>query len=173
MRRIKSIVKLALHFPTIVAEHELDALQDQWKTLPSAMYLLRNAVHMPPTSFWYEIRSVKDGHGDMKFGLLSNFMCHLLVLPHSSACVERIFSQVNIVKTDLTNRLKSETVANRLLAKQAISRQSAACHSWQPSQALITDVEYGRCHQRYSEHLQANKALNSITVHDVDETDCV
>ena len=49
------------------------------------------------TAFWCELRSVKDGHGQAKFGQLSKFMCSLLALPHSSACVERVFSQVNLI----------------------------------------------------------------------------
>src|SRR5688572_6548035 len=107
--------------------------------------------------FWFKLSSIKDGNDHMKFGLLSNFMCGLMALPHSSACVERIFSQVNMAKTAQTNRLHAETVASRLLAKQAIAREGVDCHAWTPSKSLVADVAEGRCHQRYSERQKLTK----------------
>ena len=171
--RVRSIVNLASHFPTLVADDQLDDLQDQWRALLSAICHLQHAKNMPPTSFWLETQTIKDGLGRKKFGLLGKFLCDLLVLPHPSACVERIFSQVNIVKSELTNRLQTETVANRLLAKQAIHRQNAVCHTWKPSQSLIEDVQFGRCHQRYTDHLKSENLQCSITHHGIDEDDCV
>ena len=76
-----------------------------------------------------------------KFSTLATFMRDLLALPHSSAVVERMFSKINIVKTKHTNRLLTETVANRMLAKQVIARQ--------PSKSLLCDMKSGKCHQRY------------------------
>ena len=87
-------------------------------------------------------------------------MCGLLALPHSSACVERVFSQVNMVKTKVTNKLSAATVANRLLAKQSISRAHANCFSWTPSKSLIADVAEGRCHQRYLQREKLRKEQN-------------
>ena len=171
--RTQSIIKLASYFPTLVAEQQMDDLQDQWRALPSFRSSLEHATNLPPCSFWHEIRSIKDGLGRMKFCLLSKFMSDLLVLPHSSACVERIFSQVNIVKNEHTNCLKAETVVNRLLAKQALSRQNAKCHTWHPSKSLINDVQHGQCHARYIDSERKRKEQNGIVVHDVDEIDCV
>ena len=57
-----------------------------------------------------------------KFDVLADLMCTLVALPHSSACVERIFSQVNIVKTKQCNKLLCETVSNRILARQAVKK---------------------------------------------------
>lgn len=50
-------------------------------------------------------------------------MWSLLALPHSPACVERVFAQLNIIKIKETKRLGVSTAANRLLAKQATARQ--------------------------------------------------
>ena len=52
---------------------------------------------------------MKGGYCSSKFSLLSCPTCTLLVLPHSSASVERISSQVNCVKTNRTNVLNVET----------------------------------------------------------------
>ncbi|KAK3881280.1 hypothetical protein Pcinc_014266 [Petrolisthes cinctipes] len=100
-----------------------------------------------------------------KFKLLPDFMCSLLALPHSSACVERIFSQLNIIKTKRTNKLHVSTVANRLLAKQAIARQGATCCQWEPSASLIRNVVDGQCHKRYLAREAARKQKEVTTMY--------
>ena len=57
--------------------------------------------------------------------------------------MERIFSQVNNMKTRNTNSLKSQTVAARILAKQAITKNNSDCTSWEPSKALIKELQSG------------------------------
>ena len=75
-------------------------------------------------------------------------------LPHSSACVERIFSQVNTVKTKKTNKLKANTTRDRILAKQHVTKGNSSCLTWQPSKALLKDFEKGGARKRYSERLE-------------------
>lgn len=166
-KRIQSIIPLASNFPTLVCEIELDNLQDQWKSLANSKQSLGEMVKLEPAIFWFNIRSVKDGNDQLKFGLLSRFMCGLIALPHSSACVERIFSQINMVKTAQTNKLHAATVANRPLAKQAIKRQGVECHSWIPSTSLLSDVAEGRCHKRYMERENRRKASNVVHLEDL------
>jgi len=88
-RSVKSIAELAVHFPTLVKEEDLDVLEDQWQDLLSVKESLRD-VNDKATSFWQEIRTVKDGNNHVKFNVLSDLMCGLLALPHSSACVESV-----------------------------------------------------------------------------------
>lgn len=45
-------------------------------------------------------------------------MTNLMSLPHSSACTERISSDLNLIKTKKTNRLDLETIHNIMLAKE-------------------------------------------------------
>ena len=71
-------------------------------------------------------------------------MCTLVALPHSSACVERIFSQVNIVKTKQCNKLMCKTVSSRLLARQAV-KKDGACYTWNPCDNLVEDMRERRC----------------------------
>lgn len=159
-RSVKSIAELAVHFPTLVKEEDLDVLEDQWQDLLSAKESLRG-MNDKATSFWQEILTVKDGNNHVKFDLLSKLMCGLLALPHSSACVERVFSRVNIIKTKQTNRLQADAIADRLLAKQAISRQEVVCYEWKPSSLLISDVKTGKCHQRYIMRTSQSEEGNS------------
>lgn len=131
-RTLQSITNVAIHFPNVIKEEDLVELQDQWKDLPNARESLKG-MSDAATSFWLELRTVKDGNNEPKFKLLSRFMCSLLALPHSSACVERVFSQLNMIKTKQANRMLVSTIANRLLAKQAVAREYVNCYEWEPS----------------------------------------
>lgn len=108
------------------------------------------------TTFWAELKSMRDGNNELRFECLSKFMCGLLALPHSSACVERVFSQLKMVKTKQTSRF-CVPKSNRLLGKQAISRQEVPCYQWQPSRSLIRDVKSGQCYRRCAEREQGKE----------------
>lgn len=148
-RSLTNITKLAMNFPMLVPEDDFDTLEEQWRAILYASDSLERLDSDSSTIFWDELRDLKDGNNQRRFGLLGNFMCHLLALPHSSACVERVFSQVNMIKTGRTNRLHASTLCNRLLANQAITRQGAECHNWKPSDRLLKDISNGACYQRY------------------------
>ena len=104
----------------LVNEEDLDKLQDQWQDLLFAKEHLQN-LNQKASSFWHELKDIKDGNNEAKFNVLSSSMCGLLALPHSSACVERIFSKMNMIKTPKTNKLLMSTIANRLHGKRAIA----------------------------------------------------
>uniref|UniRef100_A0A0L8IGJ1 HAT C-terminal dimerisation domain-containing protein n=1 Tax=Octopus bimaculoides TaxID=37653 RepID=A0A0L8IGJ1_OCTBM len=161
---VKSIIPLATNFPAIAPENTLDKIDDEWK-------LFRQYKDIPVSSksipeFWYSMHNLKDGLDHSKFERLSQFMTNVTVLPYSSECVERIFSQVNCTKTKFTNRLKTETITDRLLAKQAITRKGAICISWEPNAKLIKNVVDGSCHRRYMSRLHFKKG--GVNEDDVD-----
>jgi len=95
-----------------------------------------------------------------------------VALPHSSACVERIFSQVNIVKTEQCNKLMCETVSNGLLARQAV-KKGGACHTWNPCDNLVEDMGEGRCRKRYEETVQLHSRQATLNVDTIEVVDSV
>ena len=68
-------------------------------------------------------------------------MCDSPVLPHTSACVERTFSQLNLVKTMQTHCLENQSVAGRPPAKQVITGQNSKQFSWLPAKCVIKNVK--------------------------------
>ena len=48
---------------------------------------------------------------------LSRFAINLLLIPHSNVYVERVFSKVNLIKTDLRNLLDVSTVSSIIKIK--------------------------------------------------------
>lgn len=65
--------------------------------------------------------------------LVTNIFC----LPHSSAAVERIFSQVNLNKTKQRNRLGNMTLNGILHSKQYISKNNKDCYTYEISKNLL------------------------------------
>ena len=110
------------------------------------------------------MRNVRDGLGERKYELLSDFMTTLTVLPHSSAAVERVFSQMNMVKTKQTNKLSADSVRDRLLAKQAVSKGNCTCATWTPSKRLVDAVSDGTCHKRYMHKFEIAKQQRTVTL---------
>lgn len=70
------------------------------------------------TSFWSEVYNYRDAGGNNKFKEISEFVLKLLCLPWSNADVERVFSQMNLVKSNIRNRLNLITVNSVLSIRQ-------------------------------------------------------
>ena len=67
--------------------------------------------------FWAEVHNYRDAGGNNKFEEISEFVLKLLCLPWSNAVVERVFSQINLVKTQVRNRLHLITVNSVLTTR--------------------------------------------------------
>jgi len=62
--KVKSIIQLAVQFPNLVDEVDLDSLQDQWQQLPSAKNCIGDSncgleVSTVP-AFWKRLHLIKD-----------------------------------------------------------------------------------------------------------------
>ena len=91
-----SLVDLIMELPLIVplAERKtIDAIDDQWRKLPTAIALLPEDIYadMTPDVFWTKILKT---NGEF-FVDLAHFALSALSLPHSNAQCERIFSRVS------------------------------------------------------------------------------
>ena len=71
-----------------------------------------NVQNVNPIDFWSKILSLKEEHTDWKPASLLIEIC--LCAPFSNAILERFFSQMNLIKTTLRNRLTNESL-NSLL----------------------------------------------------------
>lgn len=69
------------------------------------------------------------------FGTVSKFAIQLLSLPHSSANVERVFSQINLIKTDSRNLISSATLSRLLHTREYLNGKS--CYNFPISKELF------------------------------------
>ena len=99
---------LVSRFPNLVKPEEVDELDDRWRSywLTSKELLLQISIESI-LQYWYNLHSIKDGLKNPKSPLLSQCVMNLTCSVHLSACVEQIFSQVNIIKNKTTNLLKA------------------------------------------------------------------
>jgi len=65
------------------------------------------------------------------FPLLTIVIKNIMTLPHSSACVERIFSCVNLIKTKYRNRLNTHNLIGLLHTKQVIKDSNCYLYSYE------------------------------------------
>ncbi|XP_068990425.1 zinc finger BED domain-containing protein 5-like [Neodiprion pinetum] len=117
MRSHNSIAPLASKFPNLVHENALNDLDSEWRELKN---LEINVPLAPSIDYWETVSKLKLGDGSVKFHHLSDFVRNLHCLPHSSAAVERIFSQIQLNKTKVRNRLEAETLSGILHTKTLI-----------------------------------------------------
>ena len=68
------------------------------------------------------------------------FMIGLLVLPHSNADTERIFSQINLIKSKTWNKLHTQTVSSLLTTKDGIPD----CRQFNPDNQMIKSIHLFR-----------------------------
>ena len=128
-----NLFELLSLFPNLVSEPLKDAVNDEWRNL--SFYIKRSEIPSDPVKFWYKVRNIKYADKSSVFPNLSEFMLSLSVLPHSSAAVERVFSQVKLIKTDIRNRLSTESVNGILLTK--MNGTGKPCHEWEPTKEML------------------------------------
>lgn len=85
---------------------DIDAIESQL----SKINLIDWTNKTDTVAFWDEVNKYKDASGSNPFTELATFVLSMLILPYSNAQVERIFSQLNLVKTKTRNKMSIEMV---------------------------------------------------------------
>lgn len=127
-----SLVPLAKRFSNFLPDSKIQLLDDEWCRL-AIVTLPFEHEDMEPEEFWESLSKIRDGTEKPPFGVLCKFMETLLCLPHANVDVERIFSEVNNIKTKKRNRLKLKTLHAILQVKQGV-RESGGCTKFGPPQ---------------------------------------
>ena len=123
MKTISSIAPLASKFPNIVPEADLNTTDNEWRLLRNTELNVQSDISV--WEFWKEVKSLKKGDGTPLFPLVGNFMTKLLCLPHSSASVERVFSQINLLKTKTRNSLNTDSLIGMIHAKRTFENSAS------------------------------------------------
>ncbi|KYN50039.1 hypothetical protein ALC62_00066 [Cyphomyrmex costatus] len=87
-------------------------------------------------TIWCEVRDLKTSSNEQSYKEIGQFALDVLVLPHSSADCERIFSKINHIKTSSRNKFLSNTVQGLLAAAECIS--DVGCINFQPSDKMLS-----------------------------------
>lgn len=130
--KCESLVPIATRFPRLV--NNFESLNSEWRLLPDIAEL-QQYVDAPIDKFWSHVFNLRNGANEMMFPNLNIFMKGMLCLPHSSATVERTFSQLTLIKTKNRNRLHTETCSALLHTKELLDHEK--CYDFKPSDSLL------------------------------------
>lgn len=95
---------------------EIDKIINQWRNIHIQKWIHTNDT----VKFWLEVNHYKDAGMNNPFQELVDFALLVLVLPHSNADVERVFSQMNIIKTKQRNRMSHHTLNSILYIRSGL-----------------------------------------------------
>ncbi|KAJ0172078.1 hypothetical protein K1T71_012051 [Dendrolimus kikuchii] len=146
---VKRPADITHHFPTLMPLIEVvpriiapadnakkQVIDDQWRSLPNAQARYPKGLNeiCEPDKFWAHLLKTED------FCELARFALSTLSLPHANADCERVFSKVNLIKTDIRNRLTVETVNGTLLAAEGIKgpTRNGNCVNFEPSKEMYS-----------------------------------
>lgn len=90
--------------------------------------------------FWAEVKRHKDAGGNNRFMELADFATHILTLPFSNAEVERVFSQMNLVKT---NRMQVSMINAIIMIRSSLKNAGKFCHDFEISKKMIKGFGFG------------------------------
>ncbi|KRG07367.1 uncharacterized protein LOC26527676 isoform X2 [Drosophila mojavensis] len=82
------------------------------------------------TKFWNEVSQYKDSGGNRRFLDLAAVALQMLSLPWSNADVERLFSQLNLVKSKLRNSMSLSTINSILSIRYGLQRLGKCCYDY-------------------------------------------
>lgn len=131
-------------YPNLVQETDLQKLDSEYRELKldkAVSDLLEsggssNSTPMNTESFWGHIARMTNADGSKKYTQLVDFAKAMMILPMSNTACERIFSQVNNIKTDQRNRFKNEHVSAILHVKQAVKERDG-CINFTPTKNMV------------------------------------
>lgn len=92
-------------------------------------------------SVWAEIGALKNSDGALKYPNLSKFMKGLLVLPHSNADAERVFSLIRKNKTESRASMSRQLLQDIIIRKAHLISSDTVCHTTCLSDKVLTKVK--------------------------------
>ena len=87
--------------------------------------------------FWAEVEDFKNASGENPFLDLFNCAKQALILPHSNADVERVFSAINCAKNKLRNSMKIELLNAILIIRFGLIRKKQCCISCELPDSVV------------------------------------
>eukprot|EP00064_Thunnus_orientalis_P000323 superscaffoldBa00000016_g323 len=114
---------------------DLGKLDQQWRVLD--MLKWENTEDCKTEQVWIEVKNHKDAVSDEDSAKLGSFAISLLASPFSNAAVECTFSEMNLIKTKLGNRMKDSLLENILHIRASMQRYGICCHQFEPTGEML------------------------------------
>ncbi|CAG5022721.1 unnamed protein product [Parnassius apollo] len=102
----------------------IDKIMQQWHILHINKWHSEEIVQ-----FWVEVKKFSNSSGDNIYQDISTLALTCLTLPHFNAEVERLFSQINLVKNKQRNRTSLETLNSNLCIRDSLRKSGKCCYN--------------------------------------------
>ena len=110
-------------------------LEEQWNRISVMQW--PHTDDKDTEGFWINIAHYKDASGENDFEELGMFILSLLALPFSNASVERTFSQMNILKSKLRNKMQQPMLEALLHIRSFMERSNICCNEFVPTKTML------------------------------------
>lgn len=117
--------------------NDISSLDREWRLLRNNASIVQ-LYDLDAMKFWQEMGKLQRGDNTPYFPNLNHLVSIVFTLPHSSASVERVFSQINLNKTKIRNRLNTDTLNAILHTKNLISSKDGICDDYTITSDLIS-----------------------------------
>ncbi|CAI6356269.1 unnamed protein product [Macrosiphum euphorbiae] len=119
-----------------ITDKDIDKIELQWRKI--------NLIARENTNFaidcWYKVYEFKGADNNNPFNELANLALTIWCIPWSNAACERIFSQMNKVKTKLRNRMKTPLLIALLDIRSGLKRNKKCCHNFSLPDAVLKNI---------------------------------
>lgn len=156
---IEKIAKLLGYSPA-----EIDKIVQQWR----AIHLSKWNETKNTLGFWSEIWKFRDAADINPFQELAMAAVSVLSLPHSNAEVERVFSQMSVVKSKLRNRMSLQTLNSILYIRYGLKLSGEACYEHQLPDNVLQLFGTSAAYSFKSAPSVAEPAIESLDQNDDD-----
>lgn len=133
-KNIRSISSIAYHFEKKL-NLNLNDVDIEWRQLRNQNNL---NFELGTFDFWKHIKTLKNCGGDEVYPLINKLVAYIFTLPHSSACVERLFSTINLNKTKVRNQLSTKTLTGILNSKSCLINNEKFCYNFDVPDKMIS-----------------------------------
>nr|CAI5863730.1 unnamed protein product [Callosobruchus analis] len=120
-----------------------------------------NNLHLLPwqevkhtVEFWVQVYSYRNATDNNPFKNICDVALTLLVLPFSNAEVERIFSQLNIVKNKTRNKLSTDMVNSLLCIRYGLKRYDKCCHDYELPEDVLKIIGTNQAYPQKYENFE-------------------
>ena len=107
--------------------------------------------------FWNEVLRFKDAQGESRFEELATFAITLLILPHSNADVERLFSSMNVTKNKQRNRMKLNILSAILMVRCGLRLVGKCCNDFEIPKNVRKQIGTKESYQSETDDNDADK----------------
>lgn len=115
---------------------DIGKLDEQWQRIEIIAW--PKEVIPDVEKFWMTVCEHQDASGERDFREVGQFEWSLLSLPISNASVERVFSQMNLIKSKIRNRMQQKSLESILHVRAFMQRNDMCCNKFVPSQSMLS-----------------------------------